>query len=148
MISSSNNKSEINKCDEEMLLQNNTLNKIEEKEDNKEESNKTGTIGQPLSNRIEEEKQEEGEENSNPKKTKSSISSASDDEEKKNNNNDNIDNEEKNNENINIQGNEKKEDELIGEEKPDKKSSGESYGLLGNDNKKSSDKGKNSNKAD
>ena len=147
MISSSNNKSEINKYDEEMFLQNNTLNKIEEKEDNKEESNRTGTIGQPLSNRIEEEKQEEGEENSNLKKTKSSISSASDDEEKKNKNNDNIDNEEKNNENINIQGNEKKEDELIGEEKPDKKSSG-SYGLLGNDDKKSSDKGKNSNKAD
>ena len=140
MISSSNNKSEINKCDEEMLLQNNTLNKIEEKEDNKEESNKTGTIGHPLSNRIEEEKQEDLEENSNPKREKSSISSASDDEEKKNN-------PEKNEkENINIQGN-NKEGDLI-EEKSDKKSSG-SYGLLGNDNKnKSSEENKNSKEKD
>ena len=138
MISSSNNKSEINKCEEEMLLQNNTLNKIEEKEDNKEESNKTGTIGHPLSNRIEEEKQEDGEENSNPKKEKSSISSASDDEEKKNN----INNEIENN-NINIEGNNKEEGNLI-EEKSDKKSSG-SYGLLGNNDKnKSSDENKNS----
>jgi len=136
MISSSNNKSEINKCDEEMLLQNNTLNKIEEKDDNKEESNKTGTIGHPLSNRIEEEKQEDGDENSEPKKEKSSISSASDDEEKK------IDENEKNNNNKD-QRNKKEGEELI-EEKSDKKSSG-SYGLLGNDNKnKSSDEAKNS----
>ena len=136
MISSSNNKSEINKCDEEMLLQNNTLNKIEEKDDNKEESNKTGTIGHPLSNRIEEEKQEDGDENSEPKKEKSSISSASDDEEKK------IDENEKNNNNKD-QRNKKEGEELI-EEKSDKKSSG-SYGLLGNDNKnKSSDEVKNS----
>ena len=130
MISSSNNKSEINKCDEEMLLQNNTLNKIEEKED-KEESNKTGTIGHPLSNRIEEEKQED--ENSNRKKEKSSISSASDDEEKKEKDNQN---------NINSQGNKNPEGDLI-EEKSDKKSSG-SYGLLGNDKNKSSDEAKNS----
>jgi serine/threonine protein kinase len=134
MISSSNNKSEINKCDEEMLLQNNTLNKIEEKED-KEESNKTGTIGHPLSNRIEEEKQED--ENSNRKKEKSSISSASDDEEKKE------EKKEKDNQNnINSQGNKNPEGDLI-EEKSDKKSSG-SYGLLGNDKNKSSDEAKNS----
>ena len=127
MISSSNNKSENNKCEEEMLLQNNNLNKIEEKED-KEESNKTGTIGQPLSNRIEEEKHED--ENSNQKNVKSSISSASDDEEKK----------EKNN----IKSQEKKnhEDDLI-EGKSDKKSSG-SYGLLGDDKNKSSEEAKNS----
>ena len=56
MLSSSNNKSEINKYDEEMFLQNNTLNKIEEKEDNKEESNITGAIGKQGSNIIEEEK--------------------------------------------------------------------------------------------
>ena len=135
MISSSNNKSEINKCEEEQLLQNNTLNKIEEKEDNKEESNKTGTIGHPLSNRIEEEKQEDLEENSNPKREKSSISSASEDEAKKNN----IENNDK--DNINVQGN-NKEGNLI-EEKSEKKSSG-SYGLLGNDNKNKSSDDKNS----
>ena len=129
MISSSNNKSEINKCDEEMLLQNNTLNKIEEKDDNKEESNKTGTIGHPLSNRIEEEKHEDGDENSEPKKEKSSISSASDDEEKKIN-------DKKGNDNTN-QDNKKGEEELISE----KKSSG-TYGLLGTDNK--NEEGKNS----
>ena len=52
MMSSSNNKSEINKVEEEQLLQSNTLNKIEEKEDNREESNRTGTIGHEQSNRI------------------------------------------------------------------------------------------------
>ena len=134
MISSSSNKSEINKCDGDMNIQNNNLNKIEEKEDNKEESNRTGTIGHPLSNRIEEEKQED--ENSNPKVAKSSISSASDDEEKKANNIENNENNEK--ENINIQGNNNKEGDLIEEkEKSDKKSSG-SYGLLGDDKNKSS----------
>ena len=132
MISSSNNKSEINKCDEEMLLQNNTLNKIEEKDDNKEESNKTGTIGHPLSNRIEEEKQEDGDENSEPKKEKSSISSASDDEEKKVGDDEKKGNDNDNDNNNNNQENKKGDKELI--EKSEKKSSG-SYGLLGNDNK-------------
>ncbi len=132
MISSSNNKSEINKCEEEMLLQNNNLNKIEEKED-KEESNKTGSIGHPLSNRIEEEKHED--ENSNQKNVKSSISSASDDEEKKAEKKEND-----NKNNNNSQGD--KNGELI-EEKPDKKSSG-SYGLLGDDKNKSGEEGKNS----
>ena len=138
MISSSNNKSEINKYDEEMNNQNNALNKIEEKDDIKEESNRTGTIGQPSSNRIVEEKQEdEADENSNnPKKDKSSISSASDDEENKKK-----ENEEKKEENIN-QGGNNGEEGLI-EEKSDKKSSG-SYGLLGDDKKKSSKEDKNS----
>ena len=53
MISSSNNKSEIIKYEEENN-QMNTLNKIEEKEDIKEESNVTGTIGKQGSNIIEE----------------------------------------------------------------------------------------------
>ena len=138
MQSSSNNKSEINKYDEEMNNQNNALNKIEEKDDIKEESNRTGTIGQPSSNRIVEEKQEdEADENSNnPKKDKSSISSASDDEENKKK-----ENEEKKEENIN-QGGNNGEEGLI-EEKSDKKSSG-SYGLLGDDKKKSSKEDKNS----
>ena len=136
MMSSSNNKSEINKCEEELLVQNNALNKIEEKDDNKEESNKTGTIGQELSNRIEEEKQEEGDENSNPKNDKSSISSASDNGEEKKNENEKEKEEDKNNENN--QGNENSEGEV------DKKSSG-SYTVLPKDDKnKSDDKAKNS----
>ena len=142
MLSSSNNKSEINKCEEEMLLQSNTLNKIEEKDDNKEESNRTGTMGHNLSNRIDEEKKEEGDENSNHKKNKSSISSASDEGEKKNEK----EKEDNNNENENNQGNEKKEGEA--EEKPEKKSSG-SYELLGKDDKnKNNDKAKDSDKDD
>ena len=133
MISSSNNKSEIIKYEEENNnAQMNSLNKIEEKED-KEESNKTGSIGHPLSNRIEEEKHED--ENSNQKNVKSSISSASDDEEKKAEKKEND-----NKNNNNSQGD--KNGELI-EEKPDKKSSG-SYGLLGDDKNKSGEEGKNS----
>ena len=128
MISSSNNKSEINKVDEE-LLQNNGLNKIEEKEDGKEESvNKTGSIGQP-SNRIEEVKGEEGDENSNNSKkdNKSSISSASDDKEK--------------NKNENEEKKEEKKDEN-NEEKSDIKSSN-SYGLLDGEKKKDNEEEKN-----
>ena len=130
MISSSNNKSEINKVDEE-LLQNNGLNKIEEKEDGKEESNKTGSIGHE-SKRIEEEKGEEGDENSNgSKKNKSSISSASDDNKEAKNN----ENEEKKEEN----------NAEVVEEKSDIKSSN-SYGLLDDDKKKANDEEKNSKK--
>ena len=127
MISSSNNKSEINKVDEE-LLQNKGLNKIEEKEDGKEESYRTGSIGHE-SQKIEEEKGEDGEENSNnSKQNKSSISSASDDKDVKNN-----ENEEKK---------EEKNAEVV-EEKSDIKSSN-SYGLLDDDKKKANEEEKNS----
>ena len=123
MISSSNNKSEINKVDEE-LLQNKGLNKIEEKEDGKEESNRTGSIGHE-SEKIEEEKGEDGEENNNnSKQNKSSISSASDDKDVKNN-----ENEEKK---------EEKNAEVV-EEK-----SSNSYGLLDDDKKKANEEEKNS----
>ena len=86
MISSSNNKSEIIKYEEENNnVQMNSLNKIEEKEDNKEESNVTGTIVKQCSNIIEEEKHIEEQKNEdNEKNDKSSISSESD-EDKKNN---------------------------------------------------------------
>jgi serine/threonine protein kinase len=87
MISSSNNKSEIIKYEEENNnAQMNSLNKIEEKEDNKEESNVTGTIGKQGSNIIEEEKhieEQKSEENDNNEKNdKSSISSESDEDKK------------------------------------------------------------------
>ena len=128
MISSSNNKSEINKVDEE-LLQNKGLNKIEEKEDGKEESIRTGSIGHD-SKKIEEEKVEEGDENSNnAKKRKSSISSASDDKDIKNN-----ENEEKKEEENNVE---------VVEEKSDIKSSN-SYGLLDDDKKKANKEENNS----
>jgi serine/threonine protein kinase len=128
MISSSNNKSEINKVDEE-LLQNKGLNKIEEKEDGKEESIRTGSIGHD-SKKIEEEKGEEGDENSNnSKKRKSSISSASDDKDIKNN-----ENEEKKEEENNVE---------VVEEKSDIKSSN-SYGLLDDDKKKANKEENNS----
>ena len=128
MISSSNNKSEIIKYEEENN-QMNTLNKIEEKEDIKEESNVTGTIGKQGSNVIEEEKQidevkEENNEENNEKNDKSSISSESDDDKK---NNEENKKEEKENNNENNGG-------LI-KEASEQKSSG-SYGLLGNDEKK------------
>ena len=96
MISSSNNKSEILKYEEEQI---NALNKIEEKEDNKEESNSVGTIEKPKI--IEEEKQEEdninndninnnaeNENKSQEKNDKSSISSESEDDKKVEENND------------------------------------------------------------
>ena len=129
MISSSNNKSEIIKYEEENN-QMNTLNKIEEKEDIKEESNVTGTIGKQGSNIIEEEKQidevkEENNEENNEKNDKSSISSESDDDKK--NNEENKKEEKENNNNENNGG-------LI-KEASEQKSSG-SYGLLGNDEKK------------
>jgi len=128
MISSSNNKSEIIKYEEENN-QMNTLNKIEEKEDIKEESNVTGTIGKQGSNIIEEEKQidevkEENNDENNEKNDKSSISSESDDDKK---NNEENKKEEKENNNENNGG-------LI-KEASEQKSSG-SYGLLGNDEKK------------
>ena len=151
MMSSSNNKSEINKCEEDMGLHNNALNKIEEKDDGKEESNRTGTIGYEPSkgiDRIEEEKHEEGDKNSE-NKNKSSISSASDDEEKKDNKA-NADNDAKNNENANINkeanDNNNKENEQLLEENINKKSS-ESFKILSDDEKnKNSDNAKHSNK--
>ena len=132
MISSSNNKSEIIKYEEENNnAQMNSLNKIEEKEDNKEESNVTGTIGKQGSNIIEEEKhieEQKNEENDNNEKNdKSSISSESD-EDKKNN--------EENNKNENNGKEENNNGGLI-KDPSEQKSSG-SYGILGNDDKKKS----------
>ena len=137
MISSSNNKSEIIKYEEENN-QINTLNKIEEKEDIKEESNITGTIGKQGSNIIEEEKQieevkEEKNEENNEKNDKSSISSESDDDKK---NKEENKKEEKENNNENNGG-------LI-KETSEQKSSG-SYGLLGNDEKKKNEDDKKDN---
>ena len=131
MISSSNNRSEIIKYEEENNPQVNSLNKIEEKEDNKEESNITGTIGKQGSNIIEEEKQiieEKNEENIDDKNDKSSISSESD-EDKKNNK-----------ENEEGKKNEENNGEII-KEPSEQKSSG-SYGILGNDDKKKNDEDK------
>ena len=144
MISSSNNKSEILKYEEE---QNNALNKIEEKEDNKEESNLTGTIGKP----IEEEKQEndninninneeKNENNDEGKNDKSSISSESE-EAKKEEENNNLNNDNKENEK-----NEENNGGLI-KETSEQKSSG-SYGILGNDKKNNEDDKKNNSKDD
>ena len=132
MISSSNNKSEIIKYEEENNnAQMNSLNKIEEKEDNKEESNVTGTIGKQGSNIIEEEKhieEQKSEENDNNEKNdKSSISSESD-EDKKNN--------EENNKNENNVKEENNNGGLI-KDPSEQKSSG-SYGILGNNDKKKS----------
>ena len=132
MISSSNNKSEIIKYEEENNnAQMNSLNKIEEKEDNKEESNVTGTIGKQGSNIIEEEKhieEQKSEENDNNEKNdKSSISSESD-EDKKNN--------EENNKNENNGKEENNNGGLI-KDPSEQKSSG-SYGILGNNDKKKS----------
>ena len=131
MISSSNNRSEIIKYEEENNPQVNSLNKIEEKEDNKEESNITGTIGKQGSNIIEEEKQiieEKNEENNDDKNDKSSISSESD-EDKKNNK-----------ENEEGKKNEENNGEII-KEPSEQKSSG-SYGILGNDDKKKNEEDK------
>ena len=127
MISSSNNKSEIIKYEEENNnVQMNSLNKIEEKEDIKEESNITGTIGKQGSNIIEEEKHIEEQKNEdNEKNDKSSISSESD-EDKKNN--------EENNKNENNGKEENNNGGLI-KDPSEQKSSG-SYGILGNDDKK------------
>ena len=138
MISSSNNKSEIIKYEEENNNQGIELNKIEEKEDNKEESNATGTIGKQASNIIEEEKQNEeknnenNEENNNnnEKNDKSSISSESEEGKKNNEENKKKNEEEKENE----KNNEENNGGLI-KEGSEQKSSG-SYGLLGNDDKK------------
>ena len=131
MISSSNNKSEILKYEEEQI---NALNKIEEKEDNKEESNSVGTIEKPKI--IEEEKQEEdninndninnnaeNENKSQEKNDKSSISSESEDDKKVEENNDKKDEKEGDN------------NEGLIKETSEQKSSG-SYGILGNDKKK------------
>ena len=140
MISSSNNKSEILKYEEEQI---NALNKIEEKEDNKEESNSVGTIEKPKI--IEEEKQEEdninndninnnaeNENKSQEKNDKSSISSESEDDKKVEENNDKKDEKEGDN------------NEGLIKETPEQKSSG-SYGILGNDKKKADeDNNKNS----
>ena len=139
MISSSNNKSEILKYEEEQI---NALNKIEEKEDNKEESNSVGTIEKPKI--IEEEKQEEdninndninnnaeNENKSQEKNDKSSISSESEDDKKVEENNDKKDEKEGDN------------NEGLIKETSEQKSSG-SYGLLGN-NKKKADEDNNKN---
>ncbi len=140
MISSSNNKSEILKYEEEQI---NALNKIEEKEDNKEESNSVGTIEKPKI--IEEEKQEEdninndninnnaeNENKSQEKNDKSSISSESEDDKKVEENNDKKDEKEGDN------------NEGLIKETSEQKSSG-SYGILGNDKKKADeDNNKNS----
>ena len=140
MISSSNNKSEILKYEEEQI---NALNKIEEKEDNKEESNSVGTIEKPKI--IEEEKQEEdninndninnnaeNENKSQEKNDKSSISSESEDNKKVEENNDKKDEKEGDN------------NEGLIKETSEQKSSG-SYGILGNDKKKADeDNNKNS----
>ena len=143
MISSSNNKSEILKYEEEQI---NALNKIEEKEDNKEESNSVGTIEKP--NIIEEEKQEEDNINNNinnnaenenksqEKNDKSSISSESEDDKKVEENNDKKDEKEGDN------------NEGLIKETSEQKSSG-SYGILGNDKKKADeDNNKNSKNED
>ena len=144
MISSSNNKSEILKYEEEQI---NALNKIEEKEDNKEESNSVGTIEKPKI--IEEEKQEEdninndninnnaeNENKSQEKNDKSSISSESEDDKKVEENNDKKDEKEGDN------------NEGLIKETSEQKSSG-SYGILGNDKKKADeDNNKNSKKDD
>ena len=140
MISSSNNKSEILKYEEEQI---NALNKIEEKEDNKEESNSVGTIEKPKI--IEEEKQEEdninndninnnaeNENKSQEKNDKSSISSESEDDKKVEENNDKKDEKEGDN------------NEGLIKETSEQKSSG-SYGILGNGKKKADeDNNKNS----
>ena len=140
MISSSNNKSEILKYEEEQI---NALNKIEEKEDNKEESNSVGTIEKPKI--IEEEKQEEdninndninnnaeNENKSQEKNDKSSISSESEADKKVEENNDKKDEKEGDN------------NEGLIKETSEQKSSG-SYGILGNDKKKADeDNNKNS----
>ena len=140
MISSSNNKSEILKYEEEQI---NALNKIEEKEDNKEESNSVGTIEKPKI--IEEEKQEEdninndninnnaeNENKSQEKNDKSSISSESEDDKKVEENNDKKDEKEGDN------------NEGLIKETSEQKSSG-SYGILGKDKKKADeDNNKNS----
>ena len=145
MISSSNNKSEILKYEED---QSNVLNKIEEKEDNKEESNLTGTIGKRNSNVIEEEKQENDNNNINnnaenqnrdeEKNDKSSISSESEDAKKNEENNNNINND-NNKENENGENN----GGLIKETSEQKSS--DSYGILGNDDKKKDDEDKKNN---
>ena len=132
MISSSNNKSEIVKYEEENNAQINSLNKIEEKEDNKEESNVTGTIGKQGSNIIEEERpiEEKKEENIDEKNDKSSISSDSDEDKK-------INEENNKKENDNNEKDKNKEDNnggLIKE--PSEPKSSDSYGILGNDEKK------------
>ena len=132
MISSSNNKSEIIKYEEENNANINSLNKIEEKEDNKEESNVTGTIGKQGSNIKEEEEKKIEEKEEENKNDRSSISSESD-EGKKNN--------EENNKNENK---EKEENKGLIQETSEQKSSG-SYGLLGNDEKKKSGEDKKNN---
>ena len=134
MISSSNNKSEIMKYEEENNAQINSLNKIEEKEDNKEESNVTGTIGKHGSNIIEEEKKIEEKDEENDKNDRSSISSDSEEDKKKKEENNKKENENK----------EKDENKGLIQETSEQKSSG-SYGLLGNDDKKKSEEDKKNN---
>ena len=134
MISSSNNKSEIMKYEEENNAQINSLNKIEEKEDNKEESNVTGTIGKHGSNIIEEEKKIEEKDEENDKNDRSSISSDSEEDKKKKEENNKKENENK----------EKDENKGLIQETSEQKSSG-SYGLLGNDEKKKSGEDKKNN---
>ena len=132
MISSSNNKSEIIKYEEENNANINSLNKIEEKEDNKEESNVTGTIGKQGSNIKEEEEKKIEEKEEENKNDRSSISSESD-EGKKNN--------EENNKNENK---EKEENKGLIQETSEQKSSG-SYELLGKKKKKKSGEDKKNN---